>query len=387
MKLLEYKAKELFDKYGVPTMNGCVIDSSENMEEEIAKAGLSYPVVVKAQVQIGGRGKAGGIRFADTPEEAKKHCEDLLFTELRGYKVNQLLIVEKSENNKTELYLSIMLDRLTKCPMIIFSANGGMEIEQTAKEDPDKIIKLTIDPFVGVMDYMAAYLLSKSGMDMSYKKQLTDMLTKLYAAFMDYSCMLLEINPLVINAEDKLVALDGKVDIDDSALFRLPDIKEFADKLQPDNPLIKEAAAYNFLYIPIEEGGTIAVTSNGSGMLMSCIDLISKEGMKVGAALDLGGGATADRIKEAIRILFSTPGIKAVLINIFGGITRCDEVAGGVKLALEGQHQDKIVVVRMEGTNKEKGLEIIGSIKGVDIVSVPGLRECVKALADRRDRL
>ncbi|HIT65756.1 MAG TPA: ADP-forming succinate--CoA ligase subunit beta [Candidatus Merdisoma merdipullorum] len=387
MKLLEYKAKELFDKYGVPTMNGCVIDSSENMEEEIAKAGLSYPVVVKAQVQIGGRGKAGGIRFADTPEEAKKHCEDLLFTELRGYKVNQLLIVEKSENNKTELYLSIMLDRLTKCPMIIFSANGGMEIEQTAKEDPDKIIKLTIDPFVGVKDYMAAYLLSKSGMDMSYKKQLTDMLTKLYAAFMDYSCMLLEINPLVINAEDKLVALDGKVDIDDSALFRLPDIKEFADKLQPDNPLIKEAAAYNFLYIPIEEGGTIAVTSNGSGMLMSCIDLISKEGMKVGAALDLGGGATADRIKEAIRILFSTPGIKAVLINIFGGITRCDEVAGGVKLALEGQHQDKIVVVRMEGTNKEKGLEIIGSIKGVDIVSVPGLRECVKALADRRDRL
>lgn len=387
MKLLEYKAKELFDKYGVPTMNGCVIDFSENMEEEIAKAGLSYPVVVKAQVQIGGRGKAGGIRFADTPEEAKKHCEDLLFTELRGYKVNQLLIVEKSENNKTELYLSIMLDRLTKRPMIIFSANGGMEIEQTAKEDPDKIVKITVDPFVGIKDYMAEYLLSKSGMDRSYKRQLTSMLTKLYAAFMDYSCMLVEINPLVINANDQLVALDGKVDIDDSALFRLPDIQEFADKLQPDNPLIKEAATYNFLYIPIEEGGTIAVASNGSGMLMSCIDLISKEGMTVGAALDLGGGATSDRIKEAMRILFSTPGVKAVLINIFGGITRCDEVAGGVKLALEGQHQDKIVVVRMEGTNKDTGLAIIDSIKDVDIVSVPGLRECVKALADRRDRL
>lgn len=387
MKLLEYKAKELFDKYSVPTMNGCVIDSAENMEEAIEAAGLSYPVVVKAQVQIGGRGKAGGIRFADTPDEAKKHCQDLLFTDLRGYRVNQLLIVEKSEHNKTELYLSIMLDRLTKRPMIIFSANGGMEIEQTAKEDPDKIIKLTVDPFVGIKDYMAVYLLSKSGMDLGYKKQLTAMLTKLYALFMDYSCMLLEINPLVINADDKLVALDGKIDIDDSALFRLPDIQEFADQLQPDNPLIKEAAAYNFLYIPIEEGGTIAVASNGSGMLMSCIDLISKEGMKVGAALDLGGGATAERIKEAMRILFSTPGVKAVLINIFGGITRCDEVAGGVKLALEGQHQDKIVVVRMEGTNKETGLQIIGSIQDVDIVSVPGLRECVKALADRRDRL
>lgn len=387
MKLLEYKAKELFDKYNVPTMNGCVVDASETMEAEINKAGLTYPVVVKAQVQIGGRGKAGGIRFAETPAEAKQHCEDLLFSELRGYKVNQLLIVEKSQNNKTELYLSIMLDRMTKRPMIIFSANGGVEIEQTAKEDPDKIIKLVVDPFVGIKDYMASYMLSKSGMDMSYKNQLTAMLQKLYAIFMDYSCMLVEINPLVINTQDKLVALDGKIDIDDSALFRLPDIQEFAAKLQPDNPLINEAAKFNFLYIPIEEEGTIAVMSNGSGMLMSCIDLITKEGMKVSAVLDLGGGATSDRIKEAMCILLETPGVKAVLINIFGGITRCNEVAGGVKLALEGKHEDKIVVVRMEGTNKQQGLEIISSIRDVDIVSVPGLKECVKALADRRDRL
>ena len=387
MKLLEYKAKELFDKYSVPTMNGCVIDAPEDMAAEIEKAGLSYPVVVKAQVQIGGRGKAGGIRFADTPAEARKYCEDLLFSQLRGYRVNQLLIVEKSENNKTELYLSIMLDRLTKCPIIIFSANGGMEIEQTAKEAPEKIIKLVIDPFVGIKDYMAAYLLSRSGMDLSYKKQLTAMLQKLYALFMDYSCMLVEINPLVINAEDKLVALDGKIDIDDSAMFRLPDIQEFAAGLQPDNELIREAAKYNFLYIPVDPEGTITVVSNGSGMLMSCIDLISKEGMKVSAVLDLGGGATSDRIKEAIRILLSTPGARALLINIFGGITRCDEVAGGVKMALEEAHQDKIVVVRMEGTNKDIGLATIASIQDVDIVSVPGLRECVKALADRRDRL
>lgn len=387
MKLLEYKAKELFDKYNVPTMNGCVIDSSETMEAAIDQAGLAYPVVVKAQVQIGGRGKAGGIRFADTPAQAKQHCDDLLFSQLRGYQVNQLLIVEKSDNNKTEWYLSLMLDRMTKRPMIIFSANGGVEIEQVAKVTPDKIVKLVIDPFVGVKNYMAAYLLSKSGMDMSYKKQLTAMLQKLYAIFMDYSCMLVEINPLVINAEDKLVALDGKIDIDDSALFRLPDIQEFANKLQPDNPLINEAAKFNFLYIPIEDEGPIAVMSNGSGMLMSCIDLISKEGIKVRAALDLGGGATSDRIKEAVRILASTPGVKAVLINIFGGITRCNEVAGGVKLALEGAHQDKIIVIRMEGTNKEQGLEIISGIKNVDIVSVPGLKECVKTLVDRRDRL
>ena len=387
MKLLEYKAKELFDKYNVPTMRGCVIDDAASMEAAIDNAGLAYPVVVKAQVQIGGRGKAGGIRFADTPAQAKQHCDALLFSQLRGYRVNQLLIVEKSENNKTEWYLSLMLDRMTKRPMIIFSAYGGVEIEQVAKEAPDKIVKLVIDPFVGVKDYMAAYLLSKSGMDMSYKKQLTAMLQKLYAIFMDYSCMLVEINPLVINAEDKLVALDGKIDIDDSALFRLPDIQEFANTLQPDNPLINEAAKFNFLYIPIEDEGPIAVMSNGSGMLMSCIDLISKEGIKVRAALDLGGGATSDRIKEAVRILASTPGVKAVLINIFGGITRCNEVAGGVKLAQEEAHQDKIIVIRMEGTNKEQGLDIISSIKNVDIVSVPGLKECVKALVDRRDRL
>jgi len=387
MKLLEYKAKELFDQYSVPTMNGCVIDSAETLEQEIEKAGLTYPVVVKAQVQIGGRGKAGGIRFADTPEEAKAHCEALLFSQLRGYRVNQLLVVEKSEGNQAEWYLSILLDRMTKCPMIIFSACGGMEIEQVAKEDPDKIIKIVVDPFVGVKDYMAVQLLSRASLDLSYKKQLAEMLKKLYDLFLDYSCMLVEINPLVVNAEDRLVALDGKIDIDDSALYRLPDIREFAARLQPDDPLIREAAEYNFLYIPIEAGGTIAVASNGSGMLMSCIDLISKEGMQVGAALDLGGGATADRIKEAMRILFSTPGVRAVLINIFGGITRCDEVANGVKLALEKTCSDKIVVIRMEGTNKAQGLSIISGIQHVDIVSVPGLRECVKALSDRRDRL
>lgn len=387
MKLLEYKAKELFDKYDIPTMNGCVIDSAERMVAEIEQAGLVYPVVVKAQVQIGGRGKAGGIRFADTPTEAQKHCEDLLFSELRGYRVNQLLIVEKSEKNKAELYLSIMLDRLTKCPVIMFSASGGMEIEQIAKENPEKIIRLTVDPFVGIRDYMASYLLSASGMDLSYRRQLSAMLKKLYALFMDYSCMLVEINPLVINADDNLVALDGKIDIDDSALFRLPDIQKFAASLQPDNALIREAADFNFLYIPVDPEGTVTVISNGSGMLMSCIDLISKEGLKVSAVLDLGGGATSDRIREAVRILLSTPGAKALLINIFGGITRCDEVADGVKQALEQAHQEKIVVVRMEGTNKDIGLATISEIKGVDIVSVPGLRECVKALTDRRDRL
>ena len=385
MKLMEYQAQTLFKKFNVPVMHGCVVERVEDLEKVMAEEKVSYPAVVKAQVQIGGRGKAGGIQFADNLEEATAHCQRLLGSELRGLTVHKLYIVEKCET-KTEMYLSIMLDRLSKQPIIIFSAMGGVEIEQTAKTDPDKIKKIVIDPMIGVQDYMARYLLSSSGMDIAYTKQLDTMLKNLYKCFMAYDCMLCEINPLVINSDDQLIALDGKVDIDDSALYRLPDVMAWRDEL-PEEDLVKEARQYDFLYIPVEEGGSIAVCSNGSGMLMSCIDMITKNGMKVGAVLDLGGGATAVRIREAMRILFSTPGVKAVLINIFGGITRCDEVAGGVKLAMEHHDLDgKLIVVRMEGTNKDIGIGIIESLDA-DVVLANGLRESVAALLERRDRL
>lgn len=386
MKLLEYKVKELFEQFHIPTMGGYVADSLDNIEEQITTAGLSYPVVVKAQVPIGGRGKAGGIRFADTSSEAITHCRDLLGSELRGYTVHQLLIVEKANDIFQELYLSIIIDRISKCPTIIFSAKGGMDIEETATNYPEAIRKATIDPLIGLQDCAATYLLSGTGIDMKHQKTLSRLLKKLYHAFCSCDAMLLEINPLVLDSSENLIALDGKGEIDDSSLYRHPDLLAFRDILS-ENTLIKEARSYDFVYIPIEEGGSIAVASNGCGMLMSCIDLISKEGLKVGAALDLGGGATANRIKEAMRILFSTPGIKAILINIFGGITRCDEVALGVKLMLESvSSEDKIVILRMEGTNKEKGMEIISGLTG-NIVSVSGLRESVKALTDRREKL
>lgn len=385
MKLLEYKAKEIFEKFSIPVMNGFVIDALDGIKDKIAAAGLNYPVVVKAQVQIGGRGKAGGIQFADNADEVEAHCRRLLHSELRGYRVNQLLIVEKAES-MTEWYLSVMLDRMCKKPIVIFSAAGGVDIEETAKTAPDKIVKIEIDPLYGLQPYHVRRMLSAAGLSQEYFGPLHSLVRNLYAAFIGYDCMLCEINPLIVDAGGSLVALDGKIDIDDSALYRLPDILAFRDSLQ-EEALVKEARDFKFLYIPVEEGGSIAVASNGSGMLMSCIDLISKEGMKVGAALDLGGGATAERIREAMRILFSTPGVKAVLINIFGGITRCDEVAGGVKMMMEsGGASDKIVIVRMEGTNKERGREIIAGIPG-DIVSVPGLRESVAALSERRSRL
>lgn len=385
MKLLEYQAKALFDQYGVPTMNGCVLDRVETMEERITAAGLRYPVVIKAQVQIGGRGKAGGIQFADDLEQAMEHGRRLLGSELRGYRVNELLVVEKSQH-QTEWYLAIMLDRLSKCPLIMFSDLGGVDIEATAKTSPERIKTIAVNPMIGVQDHMARYLLSSCGQPLEYERQLDTLLKSLYKAFRDYDALLAEINPLVVDGEGRLIALDGKVDVDDSALYRLPDVLAYRDAM-PEEDFVKEARSYNFLYIPIQKGGSIGVVSNGSGMLMSCIDMIAKEDMTVGAALDLGGGATAERISEAMRIMFSTPGVKAVLINIFGGITRCDEVAGGVRLALDrhGLH-DKLVVIRMEGTNKECGIEIIQSLKG-DVVLVPGLRESIRTLVQRRERL
>lgn len=385
MKLLEYQAKHLFDKYDLPVKRGCVIDRVEDITSAMEKENISYPVVVKVQIQSGHRGQAGGIKFAQTFEDAEKHSRNLLGKEMLGYMVHKLYLVESADFH-TEWYLSIMLDRLSKQPMIIFCAEGGMEIEDTAKSNPDAIKKIIIDPMIGVKDYMARYLLSSSGQPLEYTQQLYSVLEKLYRCFRDYDCMLCEVNPLVIQDDNTLLCLDGKVDIDDSALYRLPDIMEWRDEL-PVEDLVKEAREYDFLYIPCEEGGSIAVCSNGSGMLMSCIDMITKNGMHVGAVLDLGGGATAARIAQAMRILFSTPGVKAVLINIFGGITRCDEVAGGVKLAMEhGDLDGKFIVVRMEGTNKDIGIGIINGLEA-DVILADGLRESVAALQERSDRL
>jgi succinyl-CoA synthetase beta subunit len=307
-------------------------------------------------------------------------CKDLLFSELKGLRVNQLLVVEKAAP-KQEWYLSIMLDRHSKMPLIIFSARGGIDIEEVAKTEPEAIVKVTINPFQGIQDYTVNYLIDRSGIGMAHAGQMKDILEKLYTMFTEYSCLLAEINPLALDESGKIIALDGKVDIDDSALYRLPDIAAFRETLAED-PLVKEARSFKFLYIPIEPGGNIAVMSNGSGMLMSCIDLISKNGMTVGAALDLGGGATAERIKEAVRIILSNPDIDTLFISVFGGITRCDEVAGGIRLALEGEHKNKTVVVRMEGTNKQQGLDIIASVGG-SIVSVDGIPQGVAALKER----
>jgi len=378
MKLLEYQAKALMEQFGIPTMKGAVVDEKGQAVARIKEAGLSYPVVIKAQVQIGGRGKAGGVKFAETPEEAEQLCNQMLGMDIRGLTANQLMIVEKAKPAK-EWYLSIMLDRLSKAPLLIFSPVGGMDIEETARTNPDKIAKIPLDVFRGVEDYVIDYALDKTGTDKQYKGALKDVVKKLLVMFYKYYTMLVEINPLAVDESGGLIALDGKVEVDDNALSVLPDIVAFREKLQED-PQVIEARAFNFHLVPMEDSGTIAVMSNGSGMLMSCIDLISKKGMTVGAALDLGGGATADRIAESVRIMLSRKNINTVFICVFGGITRCDEVAKGACIAMEKvKNSGKNLILRIEGTNKEEAAKIVAS-SGLPIQVAEGIPNSVEAI-------
>ena len=380
MKLLEYKGKELLESCGIPIQKGVVVGSAEDVPGAIKD--LKAPYVLKVQIMAGGRGKAGGIKFADTEQDAQKICSEMLGMKIKNIVVKKVLIAQKVDV-LDEWYLSVVLDRLSKCPMVIFSPLGGVDIEETAKTRPGKIAKIAINPLLGVKDYTARYIFKKYNLDNAYFEQFLAILKNLYKLFNDYDATLLEINPLAITGGSELLAIDCKADIDDSSLYRHADILEFRDTLD-ENELIVSARKFNFLYIPIDDGGDIAVVSNGSGMLMSCIDLITGIGAKVGAALDLGGGATSDRIAEAVKIIFSNQKTKYLFISIFGGITRCDEVAAGVKLALQSGLAGKTIVIRLEGTNKAAALEILASIDG-SVIPADSISDGVKKLKSARN--
>jgi len=383
MKLLEYQAKELFAKYGLRVQKSSVISEKAGAAGQVEAAGLRYPLVVKAQIPAGGRGKAGGIRFADNPGELTAIVESLLLSELKGHKVYKLLAAEKADI-ETEWYLSILLDRNSKSPRIIFSTRGGVDIEDVAAKDPSAVVSLPVNPLLGVTDYIVQYLCSKSGAGNGCFEVLKDALNRLYSLFMENSCLLAEINPVSVGSDGTLLAIDGKAEIDDSALYRLSEIAAYRDG-QGEHPLAVEARASGFVYIPLEKGSRIAAMSNGSGMLMSMIDLLGERDVAAACALDLGGGAKKERIEEAVRIVFSTPGVDTLFVSIFGGITRCDEVAGGLKDALAklnaGTNYCRTAILRMEGTNKDAGVALISSTP--DVTLVDGLQEGVTAAVTR----
>lgn len=374
MNLMEYKARDLFAEAGLPVATGFTVDSIEELEQ----MEIPLPAVIKAQVETGGRGKLGGVKLADTREEAISHAKNILGMDIKGHIVKKLMVVKKVEI-KDEMYLSVMLDRNTKHHIIIFSPCGGMDIEQTAKTAPEKIFKMPIDPLLGYLPEDGYYLGSKAGLCFAQAKQLSKIIGQLYALCKKRYCTLTEINPLVVNDEGNLVAVDAKVVIDDSGVAFQPDLMELKKESMTEE-LVKEADSFNFLYIPCDPEGDVVVMSNGSGMLMSCIDHLARKGRKVAAVLDLGGGATSDRIRHAVRILFSTPGAKQLFINIFGGITRCDEVAGGIHLAVTEDGVTHPVVVRFEGTNKDKGLEIINDL--TNVIYADGLISGVDAIVN-----
>lgn len=381
MDLMEYIAKELFHNYGLPVTIGPVITQLSELEERVGE--VRFPCMVKAQVMTGGRGKAGGIRSANNPKELRSACGDMLGMDIRGHRVERLLIVKRAEI-RDEWYLAVTLDRLKKCPVIIFSPMGGVDIEVTAATHPEKMVKTTVDPLVGIRPYHAWYLADKGGVDSSYVPKLLKVLQNLYALFTGHKCTLCEINPLAVDNSGDLLAVDAKVSVDDSALDQ--ELTDLRDELERE-PLVLEARRFRFLYIPCDATGDLAVISNGSGMLMSCIDTISKRGMTVHSVLDLGGGATATRVKAALRIVLGQPEVKGLFVNIFGGITRCDEVAGGVVAFVEEYGGDKLIVVRFEGTNKEQGLEVLGGIGRENVVFADGLRQGVGVLEERGSSL
>jgi succinyl-CoA synthetase beta subunit len=369
-------AHKVFGEYGLPSTPGVTADSLEELEK--LEPQIEYPAVLKAQVQTGGRGKAGGVQFASDKDELLEKGARILGMSIKNLKVEKIFVVPKVPVKK-EMYLSFTLDRKTKLPVMIFSPEGGVEINEIAEKNPDKLAKIVLPAEDTLADFVIQYAMDKTGLDPAYRIQFRDFCHSLYKVFIKHDCMLAEINPLVITENDKLIALDGKIDVDDNALYRHPEIASFKDELT-DNELVLEARRYDFLYIPIQDTGDIAVISNGSGMIMSSIDLISKKGMKVTCALDLGGGATSDRITEALRIVAANERVKTIFINIFGGITRCDEIAGGVEKSMIFMGKKRLVI-RLEGTNKEIGLLKLQELDR-DITLVDGLYEGVDALAE-----
>jgi succinyl-CoA synthetase beta subunit len=357
MKLHEYQSKQIFTKYGIPIPRGRVAATADEAKQ-IAKE-LGGRVVIKSQVLVGGRGKAGGIRLAKSPDEAAELADKILTMEIKGLPVRKVL-VDEAANIETEIYLGITNDRAARRPVMMASSAGGVEIEEVARLTPEKIIKAHIDPLLGLRDYQSRDV--AVGIDLPREHwQLFGQVTKgLWQAYQDCDATLAEINPLVITAENKLLAVDGKMLIDDNALFRQPALSEMRD-LDAEAPSEIEARRYGLSFIKLD--GNIGCMVNGAGLAMTTMDIIKLFGGEPANFLDIGGGAGADKVAAAMRIILADPNVKAVLFNIFGGITRCDEVARGVLVAMNEVKPKVPMVVRLVGTNAEEGREILANAK------------------------
>ena len=353
MDLLEYQGKQLFARQGIPVPTG---KPATSVEDAVAAANdIGYPCVVKAQVQIGGRGKLGGIKLANDEAEAREHATNILGMDIKGLTVHELWI-EQASQIAAEYYASIVFDRSAKKPLVMLSTKGGMDIEAVAEESPEAIATLHVDPLIGFQDFHGRRLAYEAKVDADVVRPIGAMLAKLYAAFVAEEAMLVEVNPLIITPERTVAALDAKVTLDDNALFRHPDNAALKDLSQED-PQEAMAKERGLTYVKLD--GDIGILGNGAGLVMSTLDVVAQYGGSPANFLDAGGGSKAEAITSAVEVILSDEKVKAVLFNIFGGITRCDEVANGLIEAFNQISPTVPFVVRLDGTNDVEGRQIL----------------------------
>lgn len=383
MNLHEYQSKKIMSGYGIPVLKGFICYTPG--EAEAAADNLGGKIcVVKAQVHAGGRGKAGGVKLAKNSKEAKAAAKQILGMTLvtpqtgKEGKLVSKVYVEAGCNIAKEYYLSLLVDRETKSIAIIASTEGGMEIEEVAHNTPDKIAKIFIDPKVGLQNFQTLELTLKLGLPLDKTKALHDLVSKLYKVFVEKDLALIEVNPLVLTGEGTFVVLDAKCSVDDNALFRHPELKEFMDYDEMD-PKELEASKFNLSYVALD--GTIGCMVNGAGLAMATMDIIKMFGGNPANFLDVGGGANKETVTEAFKILLSDSKVKGILVNIFGGIMKCDVIAGGIVEAARELSVKVPLVVRLQGTNVELGRKIL-SESGLTIVAADTMDDAAKKIVE-----
>lgn len=379
MNLHEYQSKRLFADYGIPVPRGIPAESPNAAVKAAQELGGDL-WVVKAQVHAGGRGKAGGVKLAKTLDEVREYADAMLGMQLvthqsgpEGLPVNTVYIEEGSDIDR-ELYLSMLVDREVSRISFIASAAGGMDIEKVAAETPEKIFSVAVAPDAGLQDYQARQLAFGLELDKKQMRQFGNLVKKLYRLYLDTDASLIEINPLITNKAGDVIALDGKINIDSSALFRQPKLAELRDKSQEDEAE-RKAAEHDLNYVSLD--GNIACMVNGAGLAMATMDLIKLHGGEPANFLDVGGGATAERVAAAFKLILSNDSVEAILVNIFGGIVRCDLIAEGIISAVKDVGVSVPVVVRLEGTNVDKGRELLAN-SGLDIIAAEDLTDAAK---------
>ena len=374
MNLFEYQGKDLYKKYSITTPKSIFINSISDLTEN---HGLSFPLVVKAQVQVGGRGKAGGIKVAKNHQELEEHIDAILGMDIKGHKVESLLIEEASEII-SEYYVSFTLDRSEKKYLMMLSSKGGMDIEEVAANNPEDLIKIHISPSLGLESKIITQAIKDANLNLDYIDELHEIISKLYKLFTEGDCDLVEVNPLAITNQG-VSALDSKVSLDMNAIYRHDDFKKYEEEIPiPESEKFAKSKGLNFIKLD----GSVGIIGNGAGLVMSTLDVVAEHGGKAANFCDIGGGAKAETVTAALEVLESEEEVTSVLINIFGGITRCDLVAEGIVEATKGKVLKWPLIVRLDGTNSKEGLEILSKNANEKIIISESMDDAAKAAVE-----